>query len=267
MPDRLSSAFLIVIAKARWTENWQYARMKVRSLLCEYRVMQGMDTGFPSFSPPKWPPSRICVGDEVISSLALLQRHWEGCGLHTASLGIPLWVLVLLGKVIWYQILCVFESIGFINILSIVYLPFLSLMDDLIIACKGVCHPRKLGKNAVVELICHWIVSSMEGPLCEVLWWSWPGIGDTWVSSMEKTFQAFLCNPSTNFTWSGSDIVYYTLLCCWLIPSPTEGATLCDNPTLHHHSDCCLIFTDHHAHWSDHHRWHPNYLRINAWLT
>ena len=60
-------------------------------------------------------------------------------------------MLVVVGKVIWCQILQVFKSIGFINILSIVYLPFLSLMDYLIIACKGVGHPRELSKNAVVE--------------------------------------------------------------------------------------------------------------------
>ena len=176
MPGRLSLAFLVVIAKARWTENWWHARIKVRSLLCEYRVMQGMDNGFPSCSPPKWQPSRRCVDDKVISSLALLKRSQEGCGLHTASLGIPLWVLILVGKVIWCQILQVLMSIGFTNILSIVHLPFLSLMDYLIIACKGVDHPRELGKNAVVELICHCIMSSRECPPCKIPWWSWLGI-------------------------------------------------------------------------------------------
>ena len=88
--------FLFVIAEARWTENWWHARMNVRSLLCEYRVMHGIDPDFPPCSPPKLQPSRTCVEDRVISSLALLQRPWEWYRLYIALLGIPLWMLVLL---------------------------------------------------------------------------------------------------------------------------------------------------------------------------
>ena len=79
----------------------------------------------------------------------------------------------------------VFRSIA--CILIIVSLPFLSLMDNLVIVCKGVGHSRELGKSTVVELI-HWFIAgSKDCLLCEVLWWSWLRIGDTWVSCMEKT--------------------------------------------------------------------------------
>ena len=81
----------------------------------------------------------------------------------------------------------VFRSIACIKILSIVFLPFLSFMHNLIIACKGVGHSRELGKNAVVELIHCFIASSKDCPLCEVPWWSWLRFGDTWLSCMEKT--------------------------------------------------------------------------------
>ena len=40
-----------------------------------------------------------------------------------------------------------------IKIPRIMTLPFLSPMDNLVIACKGVGHPKELGKNAAVELI------------------------------------------------------------------------------------------------------------------
>ena len=59
-------------------------------LLCKYRVMQGMDTGFPSCSPPKLQLSRTCMEDNVISGLALLQMPQEGYRLYTALLGILL---------------------------------------------------------------------------------------------------------------------------------------------------------------------------------
>src|SRR5258706_9604277 len=150
-----------------------------------------MSIGFPSCSPPKMQPSRTCMEVQVISSLVPLQRPWEGSKSCRSITGLPSCVPVSLWNANLCQILQIFRSITYISILSIVFLHFLSLMDDLIITCKG--HPRELGKHAVVELIHYFIVDSMD---CEVPWWSWLRIGDTWVSCMEENLQACFCGPS-----------------------------------------------------------------------
>jgi len=98
---------------------------------------------------------------------------FRGLGVYpiciAASLGTPLQVSVLpFGRPFGVWPVCIWEH-SLINIVRIVSLPFLSFMDNLVIACKGVGHPRELGKNALVELIHCFIASSMGCPLLGVL--------------------------------------------------------------------------------------------------
>ena len=97
---------------------------------------------------------------QVISGLIPLQRPWEGSKLCSSITGHPtLSARFPFGKA-FGQSLWVFRSITCIHILNIVPLPFLRLMDGLVLPCQGVGNPRELGKNTVVEPIHYFIASS-----------------------------------------------------------------------------------------------------------
>src|SRR5258706_11229219 len=79
--------WLLLIVIANW-ELMACKRMKVRSLLCEYRVMRGMNTGFCHVHLPKCDPQGH-VEARVISSLVPWQRPWEVSKLRSNITGHP----------------------------------------------------------------------------------------------------------------------------------------------------------------------------------
>src|SRR5258706_7655983 len=95
--------------------------------------------------------NETCMEVQVIINLVPLQRPWEGPRLHRSITGPPTLSASLPLTANWCQSLQVFRSIACIGIFNIVPLPFLSLMDNLVIACKGVGHTENLASMLCVS--------------------------------------------------------------------------------------------------------------------
>jgi len=84
------------------------------------------------------------------------------------------------------------------------------------------------GPNPIEPIQC-FIASNKYCPLCEVPWWPWLRIRDTWVRGMEKTLQSFLC-PSCmssvkwNATIGMSDTCIHVQYLLYCLSQPLNSA-------------------------------------------
>ena len=139
-----------------------------------------------------------CVEVQVVSSQVPLQRPCEGSKLgNSITEHLILSAHFPLGNPFGVRVQ-IFRRVTCIDILTIVTLPFCSLMDNCVTLCKGVDCLRELGRMLWLTPIHCFTVCSEGCPFCEETWWLWLSIGNIRVSCMDKVLQAFFCSPSTN---------------------------------------------------------------------